>query len=998
MRTMGFWKRALRSMAAVALLVTNVGLVELAGVQPAHAATVTEAIVSEDFDGVARPALPAGWTATRATGQGNDQTWQTSTPGLITDPNSVSVGANGHVTDMILESPTFQAGASPRVSFFMRYNLQATTGQFSGDALDGGVLEIKIGTAAYVDFLAAGGSFNAGEGYTRKIATTQSNPLGGRNAWSGISAGANHNGTLPSSASGQSVRLRWRFATSKHTANQGGTNFFQAQALEMDHVRVFSDKTTQTISFTSVAPFHPQAFTTYTPTATSSSGLPVTFSIEPGSVCSLAAGVVTFETPGICTIQADQAGNATFAAAPRATQGTFAVKADQTVFFTSPAPENPPVGTTYTPTAGASSGGPITFSIAADSSSVCSIGDANLVTFNAAGSCVIQADQVGNSNLNPARLTQNVNVVAAPAANQTISFTSNAPSNPAVGATYTPTATATSGLPVTFSIASGSSSICSIGGANLVTFNATGSCVIQADQSGNGSFNAAPRVTQSATVVAAAPANQTISFTSTAPVTPPVGATYTPTATATSGLPVSFSIAGSSSAVCSIGGANLVTFNATGSCVIQADQAGNGSFNAAPQVTQSPTVVKANQTISFTSTAPVNPPVGATYTPTATATSGLPAAFSIAGASSAVCSLGAANLVTFSATGSCVIQADQAGNGSFNAAPQVTQSATVVAPAVSKAWITGFTASSLRNDFGGWVGSRLVVGPANVSVSALGRWVVAGNTSTHAVRLVNSTGTDVATATVDTAVASAGAFKYAPLGSPVTLTAGATYYLLSQESVGGDSWYEYDLSTTTTAVASDTGAAWAASGTPGSVVAGGSAGQSYGPSNFLYASTAPPAPVGTALVTSFTAGTARNDFAGWVGMRLAVGSSNLSVSALGRWAVGNDTGTHTVRLVNAATGADVASVAVDVNGAPAGSYVYASLAAPVTLSANTTYYLVSQETMGGDRWYNYDTNTFTTSAGADIGVVYATSDSPNSFVVGGGPGQAYGPPSLLYTP
>jgi hypothetical protein len=317
-------------------------------------------------------------------------------------------------------------------------------------------------------------------------------------------------------------------------------------------------------------------------------------------------------------------------------------------------------------------------------------------------------------------------------------------------------------------------------------------------------------------------------------------------------------------------------------------------------------------------------------------------------------------------------------------------------PLVNRAWITGFTPSSLRNDFSGWVGSRLVVGPADVSVTSLGRWVVAGNTATHAVRLVNAAGTNVATASVDTAGAPAGAFKYAALGNPVTLSAGATYYLLSQESAGGDSWYEYNLSTSTTAVASDTGAAWTTNATPGSVTAGGSPGQSYGPSNFLYASTAPPAPVGTALVTSFTPGTVRNDFSGWVGMRVAVGSSNLSVSALGRWAVGNDTGIHTLRLVNAGTGAEVASVAVDVNGAPAGTYVYANLAAPVTLSANTTYYLLSQETVGGDRWYNYDTTVVTTTAGTDIGVVYAANDTPNAFVVGGGTGQAFGPPNLIY--
>ncbi|HUR23939.1 MAG TPA: hypothetical protein VMZ73_08725, partial [Acidimicrobiales bacterium] len=322
-------------------------------------------------------------------------------------------------------------------------------------------------------------------------------------------------------------------------------------------------------------------------------------------------------------------------------------------------------------------------SIAGASSSVCSLGGANLVTFNAPGSCVIQADQAGNAGFNAApRVTQSVTVVAAPPANQTISFTSTVPVNPAVGATYTPAATATSGLPVSFSIASGSSAVCSIGAANLVTFNATGSCVIQADQAGNASFNAALRVTQSVNVVAAPPANQTISFTSSAPVNPAVGGTYTPAATATSGLPVTFSIASGSTSVCSIGGATLVTFNATGSCVIQADQAGNASFNAAPRVTQTVTVVAAppaNQFITFSSTAPVNPAVGATYTPAASATSNLPVTFSIASASSAVCSLGGA-VVTFNATGSCVIQADQAGNASFNPALRVTQSVNVVAP------------------------------------------------------------------------------------------------------------------------------------------------------------------------------------------------------------------------------------------------------------------------------------------------------------------------------
>lgn len=400
-------------MAAGALLLTNLGLAQLAGVQPAHAAIVTTTLINERFDGVVAPALPAGWTATRAAGQSSDQTWRTSTPGLIDDPNAVSVGAYGHVTDMRLETPPFEAGSATKVQFFHKMNLQAMTGQFSGDKIDGGVLEIKIGTAGYVDFVAAGGVFNDGEGYNYRIANTQNNPLGGRMGWSHITPGSIHNGTLPASAAGNTIRLRWRLGTSNHTANQGGSSFFQAKAWEIDNVKVVSDKTTQTISFDSLPPFRPQAFTSYTPAATASSNLPVTFSIVPGSVCSLAAGVVTFETPGWCTVQADQAGNAIYAPA-RATQETYVYKADQTVYFTSNPPSNPWVGTTYTPTAGTSSGGPLTLSIVGSSSSVCSIDAANLVTFNAVGACDIQADQAGNDNLNPGQATQTVNVVAAP--------------------------------------------------------------------------------------------------------------------------------------------------------------------------------------------------------------------------------------------------------------------------------------------------------------------------------------------------------------------------------------------------------------------------------------------------------------------------------------------------------------------------------------------------------------------------------------------------------
>src|SRR5262249_30071764 len=145
------------------------------------------------------------------------------------------------------------------------------------------------------------------------------------------------------------------------------------------------------------------------------------------------------------------------------------------------------------------------------------------------------------------------------------------------------------------------------------------------------------------------------------------------TATATSGLAVAFTIDATASSVCSIAG-STVSFIGAGTCVVDANQAGNGTFSPAPQVQQSFAVAKGDQTVSFTSTAPPGATAGGpSYTVTATATSGLAVAFTIDAAATSVCSL-AGSTVSFIGAGTCVIDANQAGNANYNAAPQVQQS------------------------------------------------------------------------------------------------------------------------------------------------------------------------------------------------------------------------------------------------------------------------------------------------------------------------------------
>lgn len=255
----------------------------------------------------------------------------------------------------------------------------------------------------------------------------------------------------------------------------------------------------------------------------------------------------------------------------------------QLITFTSTTPVGATFGGTYNASATASSGLPVTLTIDASAASACSI-NSNLVSFNAGGLCVINANQAGDATWSPAPQAQQTFAIAK--ANQTINFTSSAPGNAHIGdPVYAPIASASSGLPVTLSIDASAASVCSLTGGN-VSFTASGTCVINADQAGDGAYNAAPQVQQ---IFLVSKLDQTITFTSTAP-TPQVGdAAYVPTATATSGLAVTFSIDASATSVCSISGGS-VSYIAAGLCVINADQAGDTTYNAAPQVQQSFTV------------------------------------------------------------------------------------------------------------------------------------------------------------------------------------------------------------------------------------------------------------------------------------------------------------------------------------------------------------------------------------------------------------------------
>ncbi len=176
---------------------------------------------SQNFDAVAAPALPTGWTST-ATGVGTG--WTTTTTHSASTPNAAFAGNPGNVGVSDLESPAWNvmaaAAAAARLDFKINYNTE--------NGFDGAVLEIKIGTGAYQDIVAAGGSFVTG-GYNRTLATTNSNPLPGRAAWTGNSGGyVQSSVNLPAAANNQTVRFRWRLG-SDNGAFRFGVNLDDVQ-------------------------------------------------------------------------------------------------------------------------------------------------------------------------------------------------------------------------------------------------------------------------------------------------------------------------------------------------------------------------------------------------------------------------------------------------------------------------------------------------------------------------------------------------------------------------------------------------------------------------------------------------------------------------------------------------------------------------------------------------------------------------------------------------
>jgi hypothetical protein len=369
--------------------------------------------------------------------------------------------------------------------------------------------------------------------------------------------------------------------------------------------------------------------------ATASSGLSVSYAVISGPATA-SGGALIITGAGSVTVQASQAGNAQYAPAVPVSQTFLVTQAATSVVWSSPAAityGTPLTSTQLDATATPLSAGTYVYT---PSSGTVLNGGSQLLS-------VQFTPSNGNYSASSGSVALQVNQ-----ASQTITFAAIPTQTYGVGP-ITLSAAASSGLAVSYAVTSGPATV----SANLLTITGVGSVIVQASQVGNTNYAAASPVSQTFTVNQA---SQSITLTQTAPKSAPYNSSFTVTATASSGLPVSFSAAG----VCSNVGGTFTMTNSSGTCTVTVSQSGNANYLAAAKVVEATTAASATPVVTFTG-APASAPYESSFTVAATANSGISATITASGS----CSISGATVTITSGTGACSMLAKWAGNNYY---------------------------------------------------------------------------------------------------------------------------------------------------------------------------------------------------------------------------------------------------------------------------------------------------------------------------------------------
>ena len=278
---------------------------------------------------------------------------------------------------------------------------------------------------------------------------------------------------------------------------------------------------------------------------------------------------------------------------------------------------------------------------------------------------------------------------------------------------------------------------------------------------------------------------QTIAVGTPAPSSAAFNSQFTVAATASSGLPVAYTSSGG----CTNSGATYTMTSASTACSVIFNQAGDTSYAAAPEVTEMVTATAASQTITVGTAAPSSAAYNSQFTVAATASSGLPVAYSAAGG----CTNSGANFTMTSGTIACTVNFDQAGDGNYAAAPEVAETVTATLADQAALTVTGVPATAaFETNFtvasAGGSGTGAVTFLATGSCSNTGATVsMTSGTGTCSVTATKAADTNYSSTTSVAATASATLADQAALtvtGVPATAAFGTNFTVASAGGSG----------------------------------------------------------------------------------------------------------------------------------------------------------------------------------------------------------------------
>jgi uncharacterized repeat protein (TIGR02543 family) len=448
--------------------------------------------------------------------------------------------------------------------------------------------------------------------------------------------------------------------------------------------------------------FGDSTFTVTAPTVTGSIGGSFSYSSADTSVISVSSSTFTVVGTGSSVITASFSPTDSTNYNSATTSMTITVGvASQTITRTSTSPTSPIKSGAYTPTASSSSLLSVAITVASESSSICSIA-LGVVTFNSAGSCVIQYNQSGNTNYSAAaQVTETLTIGKA---TPTL-FAWNDVSKAFENGDFTLTApTVTGSLDGTFTYASGTPTVISLNG-NLATVAGAGTAVITAtfNPTDSTNYNSAT-TTMTVTVAKVSPRFSTVNVSKTFGAAP-FSLSYPYVFRVLTGT---FSFSSADTSVITVNG-RVATVVGVGTSVITATFTPDDTNNyiTGATTTFSVTVAQGAQNVAL-----VLNSTSVTYESTLslTTTGGSGSGTNSFVVDSGPCTISGSTL-TPTATGTCLVTATKAANGNYLAASSFSTAITVNPKALTISGLTG-----VNKEFDGGVAGSITGTPTLVGV------------------------------------------------------------------------------------------------------------------------------------------------------------------------------------------------------------------------------------------------------------------------------------------